>query len=89
MRERGHYLFSLFVLKRKGASVIPGGKESDGIVVFVGFSVGVCRGIREVKESSVVQPETPLFWLGFVIFTLFFFLQGCHKYCDHDLVFYQ
>ena len=58
-------------------------------MVFVGFSVGVCRGIREVKESSVVQPETPLFWPGFVIFTLFFFLQGCHKYCDHDLVFYQ
>ena len=27
VRERGHYLFSLFVLKRKGASVIPGGKE--------------------------------------------------------------
>ena len=27
VRKMGHYLFSLFVLKRKGASVIPGGKE--------------------------------------------------------------
>ena len=76
MRKRGHYLFfSLFVLKRKGASVIPGGKESDGIVVFVGFSVGVCRGIREVKESSVVQPETPLFWPSLVIFHTVFFTR--------------
>ena len=30
-------------------------------MVFIDFSVGVCRGTREEKESSVVQPEALLF----------------------------